>query len=72
MSHSSFLSAPVIVDACAKAFVAHWRACSIKSARGAVFVTGKSEGSVDMVIASDVEDGLCWTRQVEMLFTESC
>jgi hypothetical protein len=37
--------------------------------RGAEFVTGKSEGSVDIVIASVWEGGVCWTRQLEMLFT---
>jgi hypothetical protein len=32
-------------------------------------VTGKSVGSVDMVMASDEVDGDCWARQEEMLFT---
>jgi hypothetical protein len=41
----------------------------MRSVRGAVFVTGKSLGSVDIVIASDEEEGDCWTRQLEMLFT---
>jgi hypothetical protein len=57
------------VDACANAFVAHWRACSMSMARGGLLVTGKSEGSVDIVIASVEEDGDCWARQEEMLFT---
>ena len=33
-----------------------------------MFVTGKSEGAEDIVIASVEEGGVCWTRQVEMLF----
>jgi len=37
--------------------------------RGGLFVTGKSVGSVDIVMASAEEDGDCWARQDEMLFT---
>jgi hypothetical protein len=29
-------------------------------------------GSGAMVMASVVEGGVCWTRQVEMLFTGAC
>lgn len=41
----------------------------MRMARGGLLVTGKSEGSVDIVIASVAEEGDCWARQVEMLFT---
>jgi hypothetical protein len=41
----------------------------MRMARGALFVMGKSEGSVDMVMESAEEGGDCWTRQEEMLFT---
>lgn len=37
--------------------------------RGAVLLTGKLEGAEDMVMALEEDDGVCWTRQVEMLFT---
>jgi hypothetical protein len=70
-SHSSLRSGGLMAEACARALVAHWRACSIKRARGGVLVTGKSEGSVERVIASEAEEGDCWARQVEMLFTGS-
>lgn len=69
MSHSSVRSGDFIWLACCRARSAHWRACSMRRARGAVFETGKSEGRGDMVIASVEEGGVCWTRQVEMLFT---
>lgn len=40
--------------------------------RGAEFETGKSVGASDMVMALEEEEegGVCWTRQVDMLFTE--
>lgn len=41
----------------------------MRRVRGAVLETGKSEGRGDIVIASVEEGGVCWTRQVEMLFT---
>jgi hypothetical protein len=41
----------------------------MRRARGAEFETGKSEGSGAMVMASVVEGGVCWTRQVDILFT---
>jgi len=41
----------------------------MRMARGGLFVTGKSVGSVDIVMASVEDDGDCWARQDEMLFT---
>jgi hypothetical protein len=41
----------------------------MRRARGGLFVTGKSVGSVDIVMASDEDEGDCWARQEEMLFT---
>lgn len=41
----------------------------MRRARGAEFVTGKSEGVEERVNAEEDEGGVCWTRQVEMLFT---
>ncbi len=43
----------------------------MRRARGGGLVTGKEEGELERVSASAVEDdgGDCWTRQVEMLFT---
>ena len=32
-------------------------------------MTGKSVGSVDIVMASDEDDGDCWAMQDEILFT---
>lgn len=37
--------------------------------RGAEFVTGKEVGASDMVIALEEVGGVCWARQVDMLFT---
>ena len=37
--------------------------------RGAEFVTGKEVGAEDMVIALEEVGGVCWARQVDMLFT---
>ena len=68
-SHSSFRSGALMWAACASARSAHCRAWSMRRARGAEFETGKSEGSGAMVMASVVEGGVCWTRQVDMLFT---
>jgi hypothetical protein len=69
ISHSSLRSGAVMAEACASAFVAHWRACSMRTARGAAFVTGKSVGEADIVIALSEEAGDCCARQAEMLFT---
>jgi hypothetical protein len=69
ISHSSSRSGALMAEACARAFAAHCRACSMRMVRGALFVTGKSVGSVDIVMASVAEDGDCWARQEEMLFT---
>lgn len=56
-SHSWSRSGGFIVAACAIALVAHCRACSIRSVRGAEFVTGKSVGSSESVMAS--AEGFC-------------
>jgi hypothetical protein len=69
MSHSSVRSGASIVADVARAFVAHWRAWSIRMARGGVFVTGKSVGEEDIVRVEVEEVGDCWARQVDMLFT---
>ena len=37
--------------------------------RGAEFVTGKEVGAEDMVIALEEVGGVCFARQVDMLFT---
>lgn len=49
--------------------MAHWRAWSMRTARGAEFVTGKLEGAGERLIAEEDGGGVCWTRDVEMLFT---
>jgi hypothetical protein len=42
----------------------------MRRVRGGLFVTGKSEGEADIVMASVEEVGVCWARQEDMLFTE--
>lgn len=42
----------------------------MRTARGGAFVMGKSVGAEERAMALEVfGGGVCWTRQVEMLFT---